>query len=52
MGESLVQMISLKSELHMTVNEKVSLLEGEVRKKLGENANNLQAMKSELLNAS
>jgi hypothetical protein len=44
-GEALVQMITLKTELNLQLNEKMTTLEGEMRKKLSENTASLQGIK-------
>ena len=51
-GEALVQMVSLKSDLHLTMNEKFVQVETEVRRKLQESSSQLQGMKNDILSTS
>jgi hypothetical protein len=47
-----VQMIALKSELHIIVNDRVATFETEARKKAADTDKALQTMKTDMLNAS
>ena len=45
-------MVSLKSDLHLTMNEKFVQVETEVRRKFQESSSQLQGMKNDIISTS